>query len=529
VVDYAAFCVADEAVRAVALSFEGLRDPRRLFELGESARARGKRVVVLKTGRSNAASAAVQSHTGSVSGDYATFRSLFEQAGLVEVDSMEELIETARLAANWPADDVGGVGVLTNSGGTAIMAADYADEFDLPLPSLSEATTTALAAHAPGFASLANPADLTANADDWASLTESIVSFSEDPRIDLVVLPMPAPDLGERALQRPRAILEAVDRAPVSLCVVWMSEMLRAPASDLLDADPQLVTFRSLRRCMQAIGRLRYRPPVFVDGATAPGKSIVSTVAAAVDEALVKAGLVESGCITLDEAASRAILAAAGIEQVRAQEVSTAEEAVAAASTIGYPVVVKGVLRGVAHKSDLGAVRLGLADAAGVDSACREIRASVATEAPDAEVSGFLVAAMETGGFEAFVGARRDALFGAVVVGGAGGTAMESLDDVQVGIAPLPHGRATELIDRLRCAPQLRSGRGASGFDLGAFGSALDAVGQLILADERITDIDVNPLLLRPADGGAVALDASVTLRLVGPESKYDPSGGWDE
>ena len=519
VLDYVAFALADDAVQTVVLSFEGLREPRLLFDIGALAAERGKRVVVFKTGRSRAASAAVLSHTGSVAGDYALYRALFEQAGLIAVDSMEELIETARLCCLWPADGVRGVGVLTNSGGTAIMSADYAEEFSVELPALSPSTVEALRPYAPDFASVANPADLSANRGAWETLTDAIRVFGDDPNLDLVVLPIPAPDLGEQALQRPQAIVKAAEIANVALCPVWMSEFYQGPGSELLDQHPRLAMFRSLRRCMQAIDRIRRQAPAVGRAAPSTGEAAGEAIRAAVDAAVAALETPATGAVTLDEAASRKILAAAGLPVVRAELATTAEQAAAVAGEIGFPVVVKGVLRGINHKSDLGAVVLNLSDESAVRTACERIREAVTAASETAELTGFIVSAMESGGFEAFVGGRRDSLFGDVVVGGAGGTAMETVNDVQVGVVPLAAGRSAEMIGRLRCAPMLAAGRGTQGYDTHAFAAAVDAVGALLTADARIVDIDVNPLLLRRGTAGAVALDASVSLLLDGSDS----------
>ena len=238
---------------------------------------------------------------------------------------------------------------------------------------------------------------------------------------------IPTPDIGERAAERPLAIAAAAARCDVPVCAVWLGGWLEGPGSDVLDADRGLIVFRSLRRCMLALARWQAwherrasRPaaPVVADPAVA--ERVRELVDAAIaDEAPV------TGSFTIDEQRSCELLATVGIPLVEAEVASTHAEAANVARRIGFPVVVKAVTADIPHKSDVGAVVLGVGDPEAVIAACNRIDRNIDAKAPHARRGGYLVSAMEVNGFEALVGATRDPLFGVLVAGGEGGTASE--------------------------------------------------------------------------------------------------------
>ena len=514
VLDLAAYLLDNPDVRAVALALEGLDNPRGLIELGDIGRAAGKPIVALKTGRSSSAAAVAQSHTGSLIGTYELYEATFQRAGIIVVETMEDLLELGNFFAKVPVASGSGIGVLTNSGGAAVMAADHADEFTVTLPKPAEATVQKLGELAPDFAAISNPADLTANmSQDWSLLTKAIVAFATDPSYAAVVVPVPAPDLGASFEARPRAILEAARQSTVPLCITWLSGWRESPAARLLDSEPNLIMFRSMKRCMQALSswiawsEWMGRVPAQQAQLSAQQKAAIG--------ALIDAAIAQQGSnkpFVLDEVRSREVLSLIGVNSAAGGVAQNEDEAERIAGEIGYPVVIKGVVPGLAHKSDVGAVALNLKDGAAVRQACSRMRDSLAVHGLADQIEGFLVCRMESGGFEAIVGGSRDILFGPTVACGAGGTAVEQLNDIVLRLAPANRAEIRTEMEKLKAWNALAGGRGAKARDVDALADAALAVASLMVGDARIREVDVNPLLVRSAGEGAVALDALLTI-----------------
>ncbi|HLJ18950.1 MAG TPA: acetate--CoA ligase family protein, partial [Stellaceae bacterium] len=213
----------------------------------------------------------------------------------------------------------------------------------------------------------------------------------------------------------------------------------------------------------------------------------------------------------LSEPEAKALLARAGLRVTRERRARSAAEAGKAADTIGYPVVLKGVSNAIVHKSDAGLVRLGLRDRAAVETAFNEVFGTLKRLDPAAEAC--LVAEMVTGGLELIVGVKRDPQFGAVVMVGAGGVLVELIKDVEVALAPLSPERAEGMLKRLRVWPLLQGFRGQPRRDVAAVVDTLVKIGQLAAAlDERLLELDINPLLVGHEGAGAVAADARAVL-----------------
>ncbi|HEX7857822.1 MAG TPA: acetate--CoA ligase family protein [Sphingobium sp.] len=514
VLDMAAYLVEDANVRAVGLALEGLDEPRKVLELGAIAREKSKTIVVLKTGRSTSAAAVVQSHTGSLIGTYELYEAAFERAGIVVVETIEDLLEIGTAFSKAPVAKGGGIGVLTNSGGAAVMSADHADEYRIALPQPAAATIAELKAIAPDFAAITNPADLTANmSQDWSMLTRAILAFANDPSYSAVIVPIPAPDLGPGYMARPNAIIEAARQSPVPICVVWLSGWREGPGVAQLESEPNILLFRSMKRCMQALSswihwsaKIQTPEPRIK---TFPNE-INARIAALIDAASAENSGDEP--FVLDELRSREVLELIGISSAAGGFAADEDDAEVVATKIGYPVVVKGMVHGLAHKSDVGAVALNLKDGAEVRNACVGMCASLAEHNLSGRLDGFLVCRMESGGFEALVGASRDPLFGPTVAYGAGGTAVEQLKDVVLRLAPSSREEIRSEVEKLRSWNQLSGGRGAKARDIEALVDAALAVASLIASDPRIREIDVNPLLVRNVGEGAIALDALLTI-----------------
>jgi acyl-CoA synthetase (NDP forming) len=234
-------------------------------------------------------------------------------------------------------------------------------------------------------------------------------------------------------------------------------------------------------------------------------------IRALIDGAL--AGHDGTGSVVLDEIRSRELLEIVGVPNSPGGFADGDDAAVAIATRVGYPVVLKGVVPGLAHKSDVGAVALKLSDESALRTACENMRASLAGHGLVQDLAGFLVCRMEKPGFEAIIGASRDAMFGPTFACGAGGTAVEQLNDIVLRLAP---GNREELkgeLTKLKVWNHLAGGRGAKARDVDGLVDAALAIARLIDADPRIAEIDVNPLLVGHAGEGVIALDALLTIQ----------------
>ncbi|MFZ4408011.1 MAG: acetate--CoA ligase family protein, partial [Paracraurococcus sp.] len=430
VADGVAALAEDPACAAIACVFEGMADPTRLVQAAEIAWAADKPLVVYKLATGEQGAAAALSHTGSLAGSDAAYRAAFGRAGVVMVENFDALLETAAFLAKAPACRAPGVAVVSTSGGAAIMAADKAEVHGVALPQPGPAAKAVLDARIPEFGSARNPVDITAQVlNDPESLRACADALCADPAYGAVVLPngyaydFATPRfalLGELAAQHGKAA-----------AVVWLTEWLEGPGAKAAEANPQVGVFRSMDRCFAALAAWQARA---TRRAAGPGDTtrLVPPAIAAQAAALLDA----AASTTLTERESKAVLAAYGIPVVGETLTNDAEAAVAAAEAAGFPVVLKVESPDIPHKTEAGAIRLGLRDAAAVREAFATIMSNAARAEPGARLNGVVVQPMVPQGLEIVVGARRDPLFGPMVVVGLGGIFVELLRDSATALAP---------------------------------------------------------------------------------------------
>jgi acyl-CoA synthetase (NDP forming) len=501
VCDLAAFQLSMPECRSIALVVEGLRDARRLFELGALARDAGKAIVVLKLGRGEAGAQAAMSHTGSLAGSAAAWSAGFKRAGLLEVEDFDALLETAGFLAKAPPPLARGIGIVTPSGGAGIMAADHAEFLGLDLPQPSAETEKLLRATIPEFGSPRNPCDMTAQVATNSKLFEDCMNaMLADPAYAAIIMPVVYHNRQTTPV-RMRLLEEMSARSGKPICIEWITESLEGPGPEAVDSAPHIALFRSARRMMNAM-RLWFehhapRPAP----RPAPG--------------MAPAGVpkLPEGEVTLMEAEAKAAFARAGLRIAPERQATTVEEAVRAAWEIGYPVVLKLDSSDVAHKTEVGGVRLDLRDAAAVRTAFAAIAEGVARHAPGAHMRGVLVQRMEARGVELILGARRDPQFGPMVLVGLGGVQAELWKDVALDLAPVSKEGAMAMLRSLRAFPLLDGFRGAAKADVAALAEAIARFSAFAAAcGDRLEEAEINPLLCRP--DGCVAVDG--LLRLAG-------------
>jgi acyl-CoA synthetase (NDP forming) len=495
VADGVAYLAEDPETAVIMLYVEGCRDGRKLAAALERARAHKKPVVCLKVGRTEAGIAAVASHTAALAGADEIFDALFRQQGVYRCSSMEEFFEIGYAAAQVSAPPaVKRVGILTVSGGVGVLMADSAAARGLAVPPAPQALQDGIRAIVP-FAGTRNPIDVTGQVvSDYGILERTIEKT-----------------LAEGGYDALACFVGSIGRSPVNAPrFMGVFPALRRRFPDTLLA---VVCYHTpeFRAALDAAGCLVFDEPTHALRALAAldgfHGAFDTTPAAA--PALPRAEALPAG--PLDEAAALGILARAGLPVVPHRLVKSAAAAAEAASALGLPVALKIVSPDIAHKTELGGVALGLATAEAAARAFEEVTARVRRAAPDATITGCLVAPMATGGVETILGAHWDPVFGPVVMLGLGGIFVEALKDVTFRLAPFDESEARRMIAELRARPILEGARGRPPADLAALARALAALSRFAAAQGAgLKSLDLNPFLVLPEGRGAMALDAVV-------------------
>jgi len=507
--DLIEYLIDDPSTRAIALLFESVPDGGRFAAALQRAFDAGKPVVVYKIGTTASGQKAALSHSGMLAGNEAAYDAVFYRTGAIQVHAFEALLETAvffaRHGGKRPSGN--GVGILSGSGGSVVMAADKADLYKLPLPAPLPETRSALASRLPSFAAIANPADVTAESiRDPSMYQECVQRFAADPQFASVIVLMPSAH-GQAAVSRATALVQVAAQIETPLSLVWMNEWHEGVGSAVYDGSTSLAMFRSLDRCMYAhrawLDYHRRRDWLMAAGKDpVPARYALAAVAP------------RAGGHTLSEQESKQVLARIGIPVSRDLRARSATEAAAAAARIGFPVAVKVDAAHIPHKSDVGGVKLDLRDERAVMAACEEIQTACREKAPAAAAIAFSVQSMVRPGVEMIIGARLDPQFGPMVIYGFGGVWVEVLKDVAVSQAPVSAEEVGEKLAELRLYPLLAGMRGAPASDVAAFVTMVVDLSRVIAANSGwISEIDVNPVILH-AEGG-IAVDALIAVHAV--------------
>ncbi len=489
----------DPNTRVISVYAEGLPDGRRFVDA--AARVyRHKPIVMLKAGLTTSGTRAVASHTGAMAGNRQAYLAACHRAGVLVVDSLQEQNDVALTLATQPEPVGNRVALLTNAGGPAALAADELDEYGLVMANLAPSTVARLAEVTPRGAQLANPVDMLGGpaAEMYRSAGEALLA---DPGVDMLMaifVPQaitPVPDVVENVI----AMAQGASK-PVVCCLVG-GESLRESIIALNQAgvpffqDPNRASRALAGLCQYA--RLRTRP---VEPPAAPDR--IDTERA---RSLLRRHWKESGAGFLDGAESAEVAEAYGIRVPRVGIASTADEAVALALELGYPVAMKVHAPGVIHKADIGGVRLDLRDDASVRAAFASMIAGNAGWRA-------MLQQMAPAGQEMIVGVHADPQFGPVLMAGLGGTLVEVLHDAAFRLAPLSARDALEMISETAAGRILQGLRGAAPGDRDAVVDAILRIGQLASDFPCISELDVNPLIVGEAGAGAWAVDVRIAI-----------------
>lgn len=496
----------DPGTRVIMGYVESIDDGVRFLRVARETTSR-KPVVLLKAGSTAAGARAASSHTGSLAGSDKAYAAAFRQGGVLRAETVEELLDVAAGFAMQPVAGGDRLLVLTNAGGPAILAADLAERFGIPLAEVSPALRAHLKARLPPTASLGNPIDLVgdARADRYGLALEAL---RDDPGADIVLVL-----LTPQAMTQPNETAEAVVRTLAgsgkTAVASFMGDVSVRTARRTLTAGgiPQ---YPVPERAVRAIGAMtRYRrlrrPPA--EG-TEEIRGIRKEAAAEAIRAAQAAGR-----RALGDAESREILAAYGFvfpEQLLAR---TTRDAVRALEAIGGPVAMKIASPDILHKTDVGGVRLGLSSPGDVAQAFTAITTGARRRVPEAWIAGVTVQKMVPGGREVILGMSRDPQFGPLLMFGFGGIHVEVLGDVSFRLAAdFSRADASEMVREIRSYPLLAGYRGSAPADEDAVVDGLVRIARLSRDFPEIQELDVNPAIVLPRGEGMRAIDCRMTI-----------------
>ena len=535
----------DPHTHAILLYIESIEAPRKFMSAARAA-ARNKPVIVVKAGRSSVGQKAAASHTGALAGSDIVFDAAIRRAGMLRVDTLQDLFTAAETMSHFREPPVRGLSdevrtaldrltLVTNGGGAGVMAADAAARAGVELAALTPATQKLLDAALPANWSHGNPVDIIGDAP-VERYVHTLQALAGDPAADAVLF-VHAPTAIVASADIARALVPLVRPAagePPRLLSCWLGGPAVAEASQLFHeagiagyATPEeaVRAFSMLVAYRRNQAQLLETPAALVSDRRLPGAAMPGGDAAASDLASARAEVAQlvrrvlaEGRAMLSEPEAKSVLAAYGIPVVATRLVAPdADAALAAAEAIGWPVALKIVSPDISHKSDVGGVALDIGNAAALRAAAQAMLERIAQRQPGAKLAGFSVQAMvrRAAARELIVGASIDPVFGPVILFGQGGTAVEVLADRAIGLPPLNGPLARALVARTRVAKLLGAWRDTPAANACALHAVLIAVSDLLADLPELAELDINPLLV-DADG-AVALDARIRLDAAAP------------
>jgi acyl-CoA synthetase (NDP forming) len=489
VADLAEAVVEDPGVRLLLLYMEAIKDPQRLAAAAARARSRGVPMVALKAGRTARGQKAASSHTGALASEDRMVDAFFERHGIWRVADPHELVSAAALYVSGRRPSGKRLVVMSNSGASCVMAADYSELRGIPLAPVSPQAREKLKTVLPGFAALDNPIDVTGALLGNPQLFGAVLPVvGDDAQSDLLMVALPVAGTGYDVPRFAQDLKNFQDTYGHAVALAAPQESVRAPfelagiaaferEGEALDALAQLAEHAAMMR----------RPAALLG----PAVQIKSTR-------------------FLSEAESLALLAKAGLPVIEHRLCRSAPEVLAAASALGHAIVLKACSPDVPHKSDHGLVAFNPPD-----PAQEFVRQSEKLRTLGAKFDGVIVARMAPKGRELALGARLDPQFGPVVLVGDGGIYLEALKDFRLLLPPFTQAEVVQKLGELRVAPLLAALRGHSARDVEAFAAMAVRLGEAMLSwNGAVASVDINPVIVFETGAGAVAVDALIECRL---------------
>jgi len=500
----------DDATESVILYIESLKNARK-FMAAARAFARTKPIVAYKAGRFAESARAAASHTGAMAGEDAIYDAAFARSGIARIFEIGEIFDCAELIGRYEPTHGARLAIVTNAGGPGVMAVDALITRHGRLAELAPATMAALEETLPPFWSHGNPVDVLGDARP-KRVAKAVEIVLADPHADAVlVILTPQAMTQPSATAREIAGLAAAARKPI--LAAWLGGRSMREGIEILN-QAGVATYRTPEEAVGAFMTLvsyaRNLEALYETPRDIPVEFPLDRQdLRAHFDALIAAS---AGAGVFSEAAAKELLAAYGIPVAMPRAAASAAEAVAAARSLGYPVVLKVLSPAITHKTDVGGVELDLDGDEAVRRAFARIFERARRAHPDAPIAGVTVQPMVKvkDAFEMIVGAKKDPTFGAVLMVGMGGVGAEVIADRALGLPPLNERLARQMLESLAAWPLLAGFRGRPGVHLDRLIETLMRFSYLVADCPEIAELDVNPLLAGPE--GAIALDARIIL-----------------
>ncbi|MBK9711841.1 MAG: acetate--CoA ligase [Kouleothrix sp.] len=495
----------DPRNRVILAYLEGIGDGSAFIRTARSVTKRTP-VIAIKSGTTQAGTRAIASHTGSLAGSEKAYEAAFRQSGILRANTMEELFDYALAFAYQPLIAGNRVAIVTNAGGPGIIATDAAERSGLTLSQLTAETIERLQRDLPPMASVFNPIDVIGDART-DRYRVALAAALADPNVDAVLV-LFTPQAGSEPEETARAIAELTANQPKPVVTSYMGAASIGPALKLLNQS-HIPNYPFPERAIAALGAM-VRQRAWSE------RPLGQYAQFEVDAARVRevfARVRASGRVELGEIEAREVIEAYGMRLPKSRLAHTPDEAAATAAEFGFPVVMKISSPDILHKSDIGGVKVGVADASAARDTFELIEYRARKYNPEANVWGILVQEQVRKGREILVGVNRDPQFGPLVAFGMGGIYVEVLKDVAFRLAPITRQAAQEQVREIRTFPLLRGVRGDQPADIAAAEEVVLRVSQLVTDFPEIVEMDINPLVVHNQGEGAIVLDARIILQ----------------
>lgn len=505
-IDFARFMIEDDATDVIMMALETLRSGSRFIALAEEAAERGKPLVVLKFGRTEAGRQAAASHTGAITGADAVYDAAFRQFGVIRVSDCNELYELAKMLRTRRRPAGGRAVSVSGSGGHAVMMAEVGAGVGLEWPALGPGTAEALRKLLPAFAGVSNPIDLTSAQTGTPTLfTNALRLIADDASVDVLLPVLVVPTTG---------VLDAVvalhDTIEKPLAVLWTGFCAEDPSLTAASLVARGVpAYRDALTCVRAVqASVDYAR--FLDDFRGRVRHDALTRPTGVDTEHART-LLARGAGVMTERPSKAVLAAYGLPITKEHLATSAADAVRLAREINGPVALKVESADIPHKTEAGAIQLHVSGDAEVRAAFDDVMAAAQRHKADARIEGVLVQEMVPPGLEMMIGMTRDPVFGPVITAAMGGIHVEILRDMAHRIAPLSRVDIKTMLGELKARPLLDGVRGMPPRDMAGLVDAIERLSWLAHdLGEHIAELDVNPLVVGAAGAGVRVVDALI-------------------
>ena len=520
--DFIAYFADQAEIKVIIIYVEAMKDIERFRAACLRASKAGKSVIAIKLGATPDGRGAAMAHTGSLAGDLAAFETVTADMGVILASTLDDAVEMTELLCYTGAPKGNRIGAITLSGAYRGLLLDSAARAGVLFPPLSPETTETLEKILTVGSLIGNPVDggfgVLSSEQNYLA---SIDALEADPNIDIILvqdsLPRaPGYNRAERYIKLVEEHIKGRGRKPLAF-ITLTSHGQSDYSRDLHRQIPSISFLQEANKALRSIASIADRAERVRLNAAAPPPAInVSR-----RDRSLRMIAENAGNPILDEQASRDLLATYGLAGPKEARVDSESDAIAAASQIGYPVVLKVLSGRLTHKSDIGGVALNLRSPEELSTAWRRMRDRFAANGDSHLIDGMLVAQYVSGGREFVLGLHRDPEVGSVIMVGSGGVYLELYKDVAFGAPPMSRAKAAAMLDRTKASELLRGYRGEPALDREALISAIVAMGELVgEIGDHVQSIDINPLVVLPGEGGCLALDAVIV-----PVEAGAPSG----